>query len=1039
MAFFVMAATAEETNPSGPYVEGLPRSLQEKLTRSPHPQFGAGNWDILDYPQLPKGSLRLQNIRTPGEFVDVDVDLAGKIVVLAEIDVSRTIHGTVNTWAELGGIPQAVETYQKLFDAYSSKGVAFVAVWRDTKKKQSAEAHMQAAADYALKYNLPGLFLLDEKGSDRKSKGAYYNYVDAHIPGHTGGGMLVCIRNDDGKIVYRGYETPCIGAHTTRLILDRLLDAEFDRAVRREFFPEKTRELPTVKKRADGLAYVDDFESYENDRDFKLAPCWGFTYAKQSRMDIRPGLSADAGRGGSKAIHANVHTGGSSYMVYGLHHRFPAPLTDGYVRFFLRRKPASVSYRTPQTEAEKFLDQTRTLSVRFGQPGTYLPAGLLFATGPWGKETFRMDFRTDVPGTVAMANQEWQEIRVTCAPGKKAKLTVDGVLVGDLDSEAVDFLAIRHVEAGKEFYIDDVELFYRGDADHLLTAHQAARPKSICPVEPFTDEEAAALLKKFEMTRCGTKRVDLPAGAIPRADIAGWSHPFVSMDHPLEIGSVAFADLRSPGTFVNPIEKYKGKVVFVCKTGMDEGYMRKRTFKRSPTVFLREDRLLREYRPKGVIGVGLAAADGGHRSTVHSFIDRALTATETPKLSESVMAELDLTRDDIIYGTFPDMFDEFVGEGFPNQARLWKKVLNGRLIDGSFGGPGVSMILDRQGRIVWRGAGPDGHTYWPARVIFDRLLDEKFDVAFRQEFRNPDLPYYKSSLLPKQEEAADGLYYRDDFESYEDAYEFGLQPRWGFTYSHSPSAETPAPFVKEGRNGSTAVLVNNMWLADVWCGNGKKSLMMHEFPAPLRDGYFRFFIRRGPHVNYHGAPPLFRIAITCIGADGNIRNRLDSGHLQKMDEVRQHVGLGSDGNPLQTLTTFGGWEKETFGMTPTFDFLKWSCYTKKQVNPSNFSDSGIAMAQSDWQEVKVVCQPGQNVQILIDGKLAGELKTDVIKAVQLRGEVWSGTYVDDAELFYKGNAGALKAEHAEALKADLLLRLAEWKQEADIWARKVEK
>jgi len=170
---------AKNNGEAGPFVQGLPLSLQQKLTRNPHPQFGAGNWDILDYPQLPKGTLRLRNIRKPGEFVDLDKDLGGEIVVMAEIDVSRRISGetssSTNIWTAREGTPPAVEAYKRLHKEYSSKGVVFAAVWRDTKKKISAEAALKKAADYAAKYELPGLFPLDGKGEGRKSVDAYYD------------------------------------------------------------------------------------------------------------------------------------------------------------------------------------------------------------------------------------------------------------------------------------------------------------------------------------------------------------------------------------------------------------------------------------------------------------------------------------------------------------------------------------------------------------------------------------------------------------------------------------------------------------------------------------------------------------------------------------------------------------------------------------------------------------------------------------------------------------------------------------------------
>ena len=52
-------------------------------------------------------------------------------------------------------------------------------------------------------------------------------------------------------------------------------------------------------------------------------------------------------------------------------------------------------------------------------------------------------------------------------------------------------------------------------------------------------------------------------------------------------------------------------------------------------------------------------------------------------------------------------------------------------------------------------------------------------------------------------------------------------------------------------------------------------------------------------------------------------------------------------------------------------------------------------------------------------------------SIQLCGETRSGTWIDDVELFYEGNAETLRKEHAEAMQQDLIRRQAAWKEEAD--------
>jgi len=987
------------------------QSLFEKLRRYPRPQFGAANWDILDYPQKPQGPLNLQNALKPGESVAVLQAFKGRIVVLAEIDPSRKVQGetviSANPWSAREGVPPAVQAYKRLFGEYAQKGVAFVAVWRDTGSKGDDGAK---AAAYAARYGLPGLVLLDAKGKGSRSKGAYYEFSGAAVPGHNGGGMLVCVLDRQGRLVYRGFEAVGFGYHTARLILDRLLDPKFDMAVRREFCPEKSRLLPVVRKRPNGLAYIEDFESYPDDHAFKLEPRWGFTYEKQSRLDQRPVIAVGEGRNGSKAALVNRKATGSCFTTYGLQHRFPAPLRDGYVRFFIRRRPAAIA-EPPVTDATaRFLRPRRSLCVRFGRPGGHEPTGLLFATGDWMKESFVLGFRADRPSPVRMAKDAWQEVSVTCRPGRKAEVKVDGRPVGFLDAEAVDWIGFRQADPGKDFYVDDVELFYRGEAEKTLAEHEAPQPRSLPPVEPFTEAEQRALRRRYLPQMVGRRRAQLPPNAIPRADVVGWKPPYITFDHPVEVGPFPMDSFRRPGETVDITEKYRGRIVWLTKASpMSEFYIRNRTAHRSPTVFNRTYRLAKEYAPKGIVVVGLTAADGGHRGAATSYDDRLVTASEAPLLARALMAELKgLRPEHVIYGFFPDIYADILAERIPNRSRIWKKTMRGRLLDGQFGGPGVDIILNREGKAVFRGAGPDGQGYWQQRTVFDRLLDADFDAAYRQEFRNPALPYYRSPLLPLTEERPDGLAYRDDFESYTDTYDFGLQPRWGFSYTNIPTANTPALCPGEGRDGSQAILVNKLYRADVWCGNDRGHVLScrHEFPVALRDGHFSFYIRRGPHVKYHGEPPLFRIAITCLDAEEK---------------------------PTRTLIAAGPWTKETFRTVPTAAFMKWDCRHLDVFSPADVADSGVGMAKNEWQEVKLICKPGSKARMTVDGRDVAELETEAVSAVELRGEVWSGTYVDDAELFYRGDAATLKAGHEQALKQDLARRQAAWKKEADDW------
>ena len=89
------------------------------------------------------------------------------------------------------------------------------------------------------------------------------------------------------------------------------------------------------------------------------------------------------------------------------------------------------------------------------------------------------------------------------------------------------------------------------------------------------------------------------------------------------------------------------------------------------------------------------------------------------------------------------------------------------------------------------------------------------------------------------------------------------------------------------------------------------------------------------------------------------------------------------------------------------------------------------MSENDWHEIKLSCRNGQKITVFVDGKEAGTLNREVLSRLELWAEVYSGTWIDDVELFYEGNAEALQEEHAESMQRDLIRRQAAWKEEAD--------
>ncbi len=981
--------------------EELSDILQHRLAQPIQPQFGACNGDLLDYPLPPKGELVLQNIH--GNTVDIQKDYAGHNRVLIHINPSITRYQQrfVN-WQEIDDQPAPAVAFLKQL-MKDCPSATYLAIWAKTDKKKPADA--QAAQEYMQRYGLEIPVLLDQKDPTSRRHTSFVRFVNAKTPGHDNGGTIVCVLNTDGKVVYRSHEKRGVHYHATRNILERLTNPTYDDAVRKEFIPHKQRLLPIITEAADGLRYSDNFEGYTDNHSFLLEPRWGFRYASQAYLDIRPDMLPHVGRNNSQAIYIHDDKPDPGLTRYGLFHDFPAPLLDGHITFHIRRHNVDL----PERPSRPYLDVRRAFCIAFGTTNSYELAGHIMATGDWMKETFTCSFRTDLPGSVALSPDAWHTITVHCTPTQMATVSVDGVEIGQLQSESIDWVGFRTDELKKNFYLDDVEIFYKGHAKTLRTQHRALQPTQTTAVEPFTPTETALLQQQFTTTNRGSEKVSLPANAVPRTDLGADKLPLVTFDAPLTPTTLLMENIRQPGKIEDVLKKHAGKIIWITKAHKGdhntERNMRKRTFKKSLTVFNRINRLAKEYGPKGVVIIGVAAHDGGHRDTVTTYDDRIRTAMECIHTSQAIAEEGGLNMDQIIYGFEPHIYTDLYAERHSNQIRLWNKtILRRSLEDGSFAGFGADTILDQTGKIVFRGSGPDGSGYWQMRYCFDRLLDPEFDAACRQEFRNPDLSFYQSPLLPIQKKNTDGLSYSDDFESYTDIYDLALQPRWGFTYKRIPNADTPALIKQMGRAQSQGLLLNLYYWGDVLCGNKAGALgIRHKFPTPLTDGHIRFYIKRGPKVGILGQSPIFRFALSCFNEKGE---------------------------PLETLTTEGPVLEESFVTLPTTEFLKnWNCYKYKGRDKSVINNTGIALPKEGWHEIRIVCKTGSQATVLLDGIQITQLSSAQLSAIELRGETSTGTYVDDFELFYQGNPETLATTHQQALQDNFIQRTKIWTNE----------
>ncbi len=980
--------------------------LSKKLASEPAPNLGAVNWDIIDYAIKTKGELILPNINNPENMINIKEIADGNILVLAEINVNDKCYGK-----DKDRLKRAVESYTRLFEKYKDKEVSVFTVWTPGNKKDSIGKQCAEAKAFAKKHKIPGSMLLNIPGKERRSRGRLYEHIGSKIDGFRPGPLVAVITPDD-RIAYRGLESIGFGYYTVSLMLDRLLDPDFDQKVRKEFFTEKTRILPKVEHRDDGLVYLDDFESYDNSYDFKLHPRWGFSYARQSRLDYRPRLADQEGRGQSTAVLNHVLADGSCYTTYGLRHRFPAPLKDGYLKFFIRRVPKDYSEK-PVSPEYRHRKIRRSLCVRFDDGPIYKPAGFLFATGDWGMEKFCGSYNIDKLSDVKLT-ENWHEVKVSCVPGKMAELFVDGKKISDLESESINQLRFRLVNHLKHFYVDDVELFYKGDAEKIEIEHKS-RQKTVTTVKPFTKKELETLNEGMVFQEMGEKRIILPEGHIPRKNILPVfkrSQTYITLDNPMELGDLIMVDVRKPDQLLNVTQKYSGKIIYISMAlaSLDD-YLRPRTSTRNQTVYQKEYKLAKEYSKKGIVFVGLLGVDGGHRKTVNVYEDRIASGFESVWATKGMMEEMGKKPEEMIFGIFPDIYDDIIGEVLPNHTRGWLKCASPNrhvsFISGQFGNT-PAFVLDPKGRVVFRhyGADIDGTHYWRVKTVLDRLLDPEFDKAYRQEFRNPELKFYQSPFYPNIEYRAEGITYRDDFESYENAYELGLQLSWGFSYFNYPSMWTPVPYKGKGINNSQAVLVNKLCGADCAGGNNqtKQLNFSHPFPVTLEDGHFSFHIKKGPNSNWKvlGMPRIYRLGIT------------------PYDEK---------GKALKTLTTLGEVGEDRYVLAPTEKFFKWINRRLETVNNENTVDLNTPFEVDDWVKISYICKKGKPIEIKIGEKSVGTLHGQALSKIEFRSEVPTSFYVDNAEIFYAGNTEELRQEHQQAVKNNFSRLQAEWRNE----------
>ena len=247
------------------------------------------------------------------------------------------------------------------------------------------------------------------------------------------------VLNQEGQIVFQHAHSPRFQYFRTRIVLDRLLDPEFDAGFRKGF-PDEPATLPLLREEEDGKVFADDFESYPDTYGFRLRPRWGF---RKHKALTGGEIEAKAGRDGSRAA-VVTDTSFLRNKRHNLEHAFSQPLTSGSLTFHIRRGPAGRSKGKPQVVLQ---------SMFYGTEGKAL--GKLTARGKWCGEAFAID---DEPSAVMLSESDWHEVEVKVEQGAKAKVLVDGEAVGELPAGPLTAFGLNCGHHG--FYLDDVALCY---------------------------------------------------------------------------------------------------------------------------------------------------------------------------------------------------------------------------------------------------------------------------------------------------------------------------------------------------------------------------------------------------------------------------------------------------------------------------------------------------------------------------------------------------------------------------------------------------
>ncbi len=959
--------------------------------------------DTIDTPVKPRGDLILGHVFSDAVF-DFNAETAGKITILCSMGMRWEWDGeqkisVSDQWKITEG--NAVKMYKKMREEYEKEGVIFVPVWVfDAKKhKKYYNKSFAAATEFAQKHKLPDL-LIEKKNNDLTHFSKLENKTNEPT----------LIIDKAGYIAYKkSNQQSCRTAfsyHDMKLTLDRLLDKEFDSAIRREFYPEKTRSLPIIEKTSEGLVYKDDFESYANSRSFLLEPRWGFRYESQSRMNVRGEIGENIGRNNSQAYHMNKSSGeyGGS-IEYPLYHMFPRVLKNGFVNFYIKRSKPCIIGEVDEKNV------SRAFRIKFWRGWSAEPAGILDAQNIGGKEIFTT---TNAPvqktDGITFSQEDWHKIRVVCRTGEKATIFVDGTLAGQLNSESIAGVGFRQIGAkvfnGRQehpgIFVDDFSLCYNGDAEKILQEYQASLPETLTPVKKLTPEEVEEMLRIPEKQSMGDWTFESA------------SRPGIFMDF-RKCFSGKQLHYRSwhQGLGTGCVERdLLGRLADAHTTSFSMSVYMKKILKENPELLWVNIGGHRDWHSHNL---GMETTREGLRENDGEGLSNLL---EIEKIKFKKYGPLKHLPDENTHITIMISARDMAIRRFAKHTRFglysewhphWPMVSKNHEI--------LEPIMHTEGL-------PDGGYY-------NHIFHIKYygDKSYAKQAQL-DFPH-KNHLLPIVEKRTNGIAYIEDFESYGDIvadvkkqkkdgylttncqispdinYVFRTEPRWGYSFEKYKNKTCHyisliADLIGQyGRNNSQCAYLQEFAASESHCFNIPGGLtiapsLSHSLPEPLKNGHIKFYMHRG--LDEFGKIKGYkRFHIAFISS--------------KEPTVTKHRTF--DEMPV-ALTSDGEWKQEVFTLwkrDPEWEKTGKKVYKASGWLVDSIPSSDIKFKDTGWHEIIISCKEGKKASISIDGKTIGELPEEAIAGIRFYAERWSGTFVDDVEVFYEGSAETLHKRH----------------------------